>query len=229
MRLIVMSDIHGNLTALDAVAASLPPADRVIVAGDLCLEGPRPAETWDRLQELGWELIMGNTDRDIVENPPSVKSHARDVIAWTRQQLGADRIAGLKQLPFSRRAGPDKTVLAVHANPKTMDQHLRPDMTPDELRPFLEGVEAEIIAFGHLHTPYIRPVGGYVLVDVSSVGHPKDRDLRASYTIFEWDGLRRSITNIRVPYDVEKTVHELRTCGMPHGDKEAESLLKASY
>jgi len=229
MRLVVMSDIHGNLTALNAVIAALPPADRIIVAGDLCLEGPRPAEVWDRLQELGAELLMGNTDRDIVQDAGDAKPRKRAMIEWAREQLGPDRVRAMAAMPFSRRAGPDGVLLAVHANPRTMDEHLYPDMTPEQLQPYLKDVEAEIIAFGHLHVPYIRPVANYVLVDVSSVGHPKDHDLRASFTVFEWEGLTRRITNVRVPYDVERTVDEMRTSGMPYGEKEAADLLRASY
>lgn len=229
MRVIVLSDIHGNLTALEAVAAALPPADRVIAAGDFCLEGPQPARVWDLLQDLGWDLLMGNTDRDIATAPAGLKRKKAAIMEWTRAQLGPARIVDLASLPFSRRAGPDDALLVVHANPVTMDRHLYPTMTEEELRPFLNGVQAEVIAFGHLHIPYIRPVLDHVLVDVSSVGHPKDHDRRAAFTLFEWNGGARAITQYRVPYDVERTVHQLRTCGMPYGEEEADDLLKASY
>jgi predicted phosphodiesterase len=230
VRVILLSDIHGNLPALEAVAESLPEHDRVIVAGDLCLEGPKPAEVVDLLQELGWELLMGNTDRDIV-SPPQMKERKRDIVRWTRDQLGPERVRDLGALPFSRFVieGGAQLAMVVHANPLTMDDHLYPTMSEAELEPYLEPLEAEVLAFGHLHIPYVRPVNGRLLVDVSSVGHPKDLDARAAYTLVEWEAGRRSVTQVRVPYDVDRTVYLMRHGGMPHAEHEVESLLKASY
>lgn len=226
-----MSDIHGNRVALEAVAAHLPDCDRVIVAGDLCLEGPRPAEVLDLLLERGWDLVMGNTDRDVVSPASDEKESKRQVVEWTREQLGQERLQLLAALPFSRTVTADgrERALVVHANPLTMDRHLYPTMSEEELKPYLEGVQAELIAFGHLHIPYVRPVLGRMLVDVSSVGHPKDRDLRAAYTVIEWNGDVRSITQVRVPYDVERAVEQLRQSGMPTAEHEIASLLRAAY
>jgi predicted phosphodiesterase len=230
MRSIFLSDIHGNLHALSAVVDALPPHDQVFVAGDLCLEGPHPAEVWDRLEELGWPMVMGNTDRDIVSTPANAKAGKHGaVIQWTREQLGEERLRKLASLPFSLRGGQNDAVLVVHANPKNMDQHLYPTMSEEELTPYLAGVEAEVVVFGHLHIPYVRPVLGRLLVDVSSVGHPKDRDLRAAFTVIEWEGESRSVTQVRVPYDLEATVRALRESGMPRAEKEIASLRKASY
>jgi putative phosphoesterase len=230
MRLVVMSDIHGNLEALRSVEASLPDHDRVVVAGDHCLEGPRPAEVVDMLRDLGWELLMGNTDRDIVFPPADMNRRKLDVVDWARRRLGPERVEWLATLPFSISIQAEGvTVLAVHANPVTMDEHLQPTMSEEELAPYLSGVEADIVAFGHLHTPYVRPVGKFLLVDVSSVGHPKDCDLRSAYTVFDWGGGRRSVNQVRIPYDVERTVADLRSGDMPYAAEEIESLLKASY
>ncbi len=231
MRVVLMSDIHGNLAALDAVIRHVPAVDRVIVAGDLCLEGPDPVGVLDRLSDLGWELVMGNTDRDILERPEDLKPEKRALVDWTREQLGDERLSRLAALPFSRDiwAGNTKRGLVVHANPRTMNHHLFPTMTEDDLEPYLDGVDAGLLAFGHLHIPYVRPVRGILLVDVSSVGHPKDQDLRAAYTVVEWDGDIRSVTQIRVPYDVERTTNLMLRCGMPDAETRVEALLKASY
>jgi predicted phosphodiesterase len=226
-----MSDIHGNLPALQAVQRSLPDCDAVFVAGDLCLEGPCPADVLDLLEESGWTLIMGNTDRDIVRPPQSGKQLKLDRIAWTRAALGAERLERLASLPFSATCtheGADE-VLVVHANPINMDEHLPPTLSESELAPYLRGVTANVVAFGHLHTPYIRPVNGVILLDVSSVGHPKDLDRRAAYTIITWNQEERSIQQIRIPYDLEHTVTLLRASDMPGADEQIESLLKASY
>ena len=204
--------------------------DTVIVAGDLCLEGPCPAEVMDTLDALGWSLVMGNTDRDIVERPP-LKEGKANRVDWARERLGVDRLERLSRLPLSqcRSFGEDSRLLAVHANPLNLDEHLYPTMSEDELRPFIEGMNAQILAFGHLHIPYIRPVSGVLLVDVSSVGHPKDLDRRAAYTVLMVDGTYRAVCQTRVPYDVEETVRLLRESDMPGADKQAQALLNASY
>jgi putative phosphoesterase len=230
-RAIFMSDIHGNLPALEAVLRSLPDHDAVFVAGDLCLEGPRPAQVLDLLWDAGWTLVMGNTDRDIVSPSDSAKPLKRDRVEWTRGVLGAERLDRLASLPFSVRCnGPGiDSVLVVHANPRNMDEHLSPTLSPSQLSSYLTEIDADILVFGHLHTPYIRPVDGLLLVDVSSIGHPKDRDRRAAYTIITWDGTSRSIEQVRIQYDVEQAVTLLRTSDMPGADEQIESLLTASY
>lgn len=230
-RAVFMSDIHGNLPALEAVRRSLPEHDAVYVAGDLCLEGPCPAEVLDLVTESGWTCVMGNTDRDLVSPPGPTDGFNNGRLHWSRRQLGDERLQRLGALPFSVTCTPGEGdgVLVVHANPLNMDEHLPPTLSAAELEPYLRGVETEIVVFGHLHTPYIRPVNGKVLVDVSSVGHPKDRDRRAAYTIMTWDGDRRSIEQVRVPYDIDRTIALLRASDMPGAEEYIAFLLKASY
>jgi putative phosphoesterase len=230
-RAIFMSDIHGNLPALDAVRRSLPEHDAVVVAGDHCLEGPCPAQVLDCLAESGWSLIKGNTDRDIVSPPQTTNQLKLDRVTWTRNALGSRRLEQLASLPFSTTCAGEGTdeVLVVHANPLNMDEHLPPTLSENKLKPYLREVTADIVVFGHLHTPYIRPVSGVLLVDVSSVGHPKDGDRRAAYTIITWDGEQRSVEQVRIPYDVDRTVELLRASDMPGAEEQIDSLLKASY
>lgn len=226
-----MSDIHGNLPALEAARESLPVHDQVVVAGDLCLEGPCPAEVFDRLREWKWTLLMGNTDRDTVNPPAQAKRKKTAQIAWARSQLGPERLTALGALSFSARVGDGKghDALVVHANPLNLDDQLDPTMTEEELAPYLAAVDAEVLAFGHLHIPYVRPVGNVLLMDVASVGHPKDCDRRAAFTVLEWDDGVRSVTQVRVPYDLQRTIDLMMEREMPGQEKEAADLLRASY
>jgi predicted phosphodiesterase len=227
---ILMSDIHGNLPALEAVAASLPEHDAVYVAGDLCLEGPKPAEVVDFLRQREWQCVVGNTDRDIVEGGEG--DSAKDQrIRWTRDQLGEERLRWLADLPFERRVQVDgrEAILVVHANPLNLETQLAPDMSEKKLQPFLQGVTADILAFGHIHLPYLRTVKGILLADVSSVGHPKDLDRRAAYTVMRLDGDRRAAEQVRIPYDLARTAELLRGSGMPGAEEQIESLYRASY
>lgn len=228
--IVLMSDIHGNMTALEAVAASLPPHDAVYVAGDLCLEGPKPAEVVDFVRGHGWQAVLGNTDQDIVEGKDDGSIKAQRV-QWTREQLGMGRIQWLAALPFRRTVTVDgrDAILVVHANPLDIETQLRPDMSDKKLKPFLADVHADILAFGHIHLPYLRTVDGILLADVSSVGHPKDLDRRAAYTVIRLEGDCRSAEQARVPYDMDRTAELLRGSGMPGAEEEVESLFKASY
>jgi predicted phosphodiesterase len=229
MRVVLMSDIHGNLPALRAVSESLPASDEVVVAGDHCLDGPCPDGTLDLLAELGWTLVVGNTDRDIVSDRTDVSQAKRDRITWTRERLGRDRLETLGALPFSRTVQmPDSTLLVVHANPLNLHDHLRPTMSDRALAPYLEGTKARYIAFGHLHTPYVRPAVDHVLLNVASVGHPKDGDTRTGYTVIDVDGGAQTIQQVRIPYDLGETVRLLRESDMPGAGRQIEELYAAS-
>jgi predicted phosphodiesterase len=225
-----MSDVHGNLPALMAVQRVLPEYDTAIVAGDLCLEGPCPSEVLDLLDEYNWSLVLGNTDRDVAFPSSEEDANKAQLIAWTRERLGHDRIERLASLPRHVRIESDSiAALVVHANPLNLDDQLYPTMSEEALRPYLETVDAEILCFGHLHIPYVRPVLGVLLADVSSVGHPKDHDLRAAFTILTFDGGMRSVEQVRVPYDIDATVNFIRQSDMPNAEQAIESLLKAAY
>jgi len=168
MRVAVLSDIHGNLLALEAVLADLDAiggADAVVVAGDLCIDGPQPRQTLQRLRALGFPLVQGNTDRDLALAPTATAgSEQAALLDWTRQELGEDGLAYLRQLPFEHRVqGPsaDQAILIVHANPQNQDEPLRPFAPEAQIIPLLDAVPADVavVAFGHLHLPFTREVG----------------------------------------------------------------------
>lgn len=106
MRIAVISDIHGNQLALEAVLRDLeeqPRCDELVIAGDLCLNGPRPREVLRIIQELHCPVIQGNVDLETVTQAPEKGEKKRSVIGWTREQIGQDGIAYLAALPFSYR------------------------------------------------------------------------------------------------------------------------------
>ncbi len=121
--------------------------------------------------------------------------------------------------------------MMVHANTRDLETHIDPDASPAEVARLLAGMPetATAVAFGHLHVPYVRRVDGRLLIDVASVGPPKDGDPRAAYAIAEFrDGAWQAAIH-RVAYDVEKTVAAIRASGMPHPKKRIDDLRKASY
>jgi hypothetical protein len=151
-------------------------------------------------------------------------------IAWTRREVGERWISWLKELPFAMRIGDDENqLLIVHANPKSGDEHIWPDADDATLERLVGDEEAPVIAFGHLHIPYVRLWRGKLLVNVASAGLPKDGDPRASYAIFSeraggWEAKHR-----RVPFDVKKVATQLADCGIPESAELIATLRRHRY
>lgn len=236
MRIAIISDIHGNQLALEAVLHDLalqPGCDLLVVAGDLCLNGPCPREVLHTVQNLHCPVIQGNVDLETVTRAPFSGSHKRSTVSWTREQIGQSGIDYLASLPFSYRVtnptGLD--LLVVHANPVNLEDALRPEADDATLESLLGRLDARIgaLAFGHLHKAYIRTWRQFLLVDVASCGLPRDSDRRAAYGILTWQQNRWEAEIRRVPYDVLAVVRQIRDCGMPNAEKRTDVLLKARY
>ena len=237
LRIAVVSDIHGNLQALQAVLDDVSrrgPFDQLIAAGDYCLNGPDPALAFDVIREHADLLLKGNTDRDIVDegtSDPEIGGKKRASIAWTREQLGDDRIAALDELVFEERVEPPGGALhVVHANPRDLNRHIFPDMPEDDVLALIGDIDADVLVFGHLHIPYRRRIGGPQLFDVASCGAPRDGDRRAAWGSFSWSpetGWRGTIH--RTPYDHGATALRIIESGMPHPTRRIRELLRATY
>ena len=234
MRIAILSDIHGNLRGLDACLDDLAAqggADVLAVAGDLCMDGPRPVEVIERLREVDAVCLRGNTDRAIADlDEASSYPEEEDSLAWQRERLGEARVTWLRELPFSLHFGTGSDgLLVVHANPKTDDEHIWPDASDAFLERVTDGVLERTIAFGHLHLPYVRVWRERLLVDVSSAGLPKDGDPRASYAIFTQRSGGWQVKHRRVVFDVEKVVHDIEKSGMPDAERRVKVLRRHRY
>jgi len=235
MKVAVLSDIHGFSIALDRVLADIAreqDIDHIIVAGDLCEEGPDPAGVLDRLREINAIVLQGNTDRDIAN-----ATRSSNGAKYTMDQIGEDGLEYLRELPFSKRISPPGGIapaddlLVVHANPFDQDRHIRPDAGPQELQELIGDTQASVIAFGHLHIAYVRPLQQLTLVDVSAVGNPKDGDLRSKWGLITWDedDQEWTATLHYVDYPLEETEAQILGSDMPNAKKVLNKLRKASY
>jgi putative phosphoesterase len=235
MRIAVLSDIHGNLLALDACLADLESqgsADAIVVAGDLCLGGPKPKKVLQRLEEIGAACVRGNTDRYLSEDSSGEKRSQVESaqIAWTRHEIGERWAAWLKDLPFALRIGEDNNqLLIVHANPLTDDEHLWPDADETTLRRLIGKEKATTLAFGHLHLPYVRVWRGKLLANVASAGLPKDGDPRAAYAILTEREGGWQVKHRRVAFDVKKVATQLVDCGIPDSVELIATLRRHRY
>lgn len=240
MRIAVLSDIHGNLPALEAVCDDLRQrgADQVVVLGDLAFKGPHPRQCIDRVRSLNpVAVIQGNTDQWLVEGLPPRFTEADDsgrrmiqVHRWTLERLDDASRDFLTGLPFSYTASlGGEGVLFVHATPASNVAWVPLSASDDELQTHFHHPEATFFVTGHVHTPGLRRLpDGRSIVNAGSVGLPWDGDWRASYAILEGDGQRTAVNLIRVPYDIERTVREARRLGMPDADAYGEALSRGT-
>lgn len=233
-----MSDVHGYDLALATVLADIAagePVDETIVAGDLCEVGPAPAAVLDLLRRGRFTVLLGNTDRDLVEASEDGPSGAAE--RYALDQIGEAGVAYLASLPLARRitppggTSPDDDLLAVHANPHDVDDRLHPAMSDRELREVLGETRAAVVAFGHVHIAYTRQLGPTLLADVSAVGNPKDRDLRCKYGRFTWDAPTRGwqAEIRRLPYPLEATAEQILASNLPDPERTLRKLKQASY
>jgi putative phosphoesterase len=236
MRLAIVSDIHGNLTALEAVIADLRNCspDLILHGGDLAAGGARPREVIDRVRELGWQGVLGNTD-EMLYRPASLtefasrSEHLRtlfaaiaEMAAYTRDLVGSERIDWLQALPTIESVGP---VGLVHASPENTWQSPGPNATDDELESVYQGLGKPIAVYAHIHHPYVRRVGRAVIANTGSVSLSYDGDARASYLLVDDEGPRIC----RVAYDLSAEAKALAGSGLPYSQWVADTLQKASF
>src|SRR6266581_3708134 len=132
MRIAIISDIHGNQLALEAVLQDLerqPAIDQLVVAGDLCLNGPCPREVLETVRGLHCPVLQGNVDEEVVTQAPDKGEKKRNTAAWTREQIGQEGIDYLSSLPHSHRIvnSHGNDLLIVHANPLNLEDAIFPN------------------------------------------------------------------------------------------------------
>lgn len=223
MRIALFSDAHGNLTALRAVLAAIDahrPVQMVVAAGDHCLAGARPAETWDALQGAGCVCIYGNED-DVLfhdrEGFPGSRwnAHNRALRETTRTALGPERLAAMRAMPRSLRLSPapGQDVLVVHANIHgPYGYAFNATMPEATITRLYGGANARVICCGHYHEAAVRTwedAGERVaLVNVASVSLPVDKQPLAGFTLLDWNGAAWAARQFRVPYDAAERAAE---------------------
>ncbi len=229
MRLLIISDVHGNKEALDAVMAV--PHDDVICLGDLVDYGPSPGECIDLLIDQKISTIMGNHDSAVAFRMDcgcgyQYKHLSQSTREYTWAVLRDTQIEFLRKLPLNHeRMENGKKLYFAHGSPVSFYDYIKPDTTEDAIKELIKGVDAEFIFIGHSHLPFVRKVGDVTLVNPGSVGQPRDGDTRASCAVFDTGTLQAEI--IRVEYDVEGVFRKIRT-NMPNAD-ELIAILKRGY
>ena len=173
-------DVHGNLPALEAVLAEIPEEATIVVGGDVCAGGEQSSETLELLRSLGDRVkwLRGNTDRELKPGEPGLASP--EFIEPARAKLSEEQIDFLYSLPPT--VAIDR-VLFCHASPRN-DLDIFTERTPEERIAFLfEGVDADVVVVGHVHTQYERTIAGKRVINSGSVGMPYEPEPGAYWTL----------------------------------------------
>lgn len=219
LRVAVVSDIHGNLLALDAVMTDIEAegVDQIWCAGDLAFGGPWASECIARVRDAGWPTVKGNTDVWITGDPQTVEDEAERI--WLQEMaaghnISPDDAAWLSGLPIGH-SGPG-SILMVHGTPNSPFFAPGPGASSAEFAEY-EAVAALVI-FGHVHHSFVRRLAdGTTVMNPGSVGMPADGP-NASYAIIEATGPEFTIINRKVPYDRRGASAQARVVGGVVGD-----------
>jgi putative phosphoesterase len=226
-RVAVITDIHANLPALEAVfeAIERTGVDALYCGGDLVGYGPHPNEVCALIEERGIPTIYGNYDhaigRDLEDCGCAYRDqHDRELgqlsIAWTLAHTSRPSKEFMRGLPFDRRFELGRNrVRLVHGSPRKVNEYLFADKPARTFERIAAGADCDVLVFGHTHQPWIREYGGVLFVNCGSVGKPKDGDPRAALALLELDGDRVAAEIDRIDYDAEAVGRELAAVGLP--------------
>ena len=220
-RIAVISDIHGNMPALEAVLEDIMSRNikRIVCLGDLAGKGPSPTKTVDMIKEHCEVVIKGNWDYYLTEQ------EGKEVLMWHQSRLGAERLKYMKELPiYTEFYISGKLLRLCHASPNdlfhrvylTTEHNKR--MKLFEATPTLNA-EADVVGYGDIHGAHIDYLEGKTIFNVGSVGNPLDMT-QASYGIIEGklhdkNLLPLLISIVRVPYDIDLAVYHAEITDMP--------------
>ena len=240
MRILLLSDIHSNLEALEACLHSVPSFEAVVNLGDIVGYGASPNEVTSKVREMGGSVVRGNHDRVVagLDNVETFNPVAALAALWNRDQLTADHLEWLRALPQGPMAlAQCPGVQFVHGAPEDEDRYV---VTIADSLETLAIAEASVTFFGHTHIQgifYLRSgvvenlypeygtigniekwefplqTGASYMINPGSIGQPRDGDWRAAFALFDSD--ERVVTFYRVPYDLRAAQERILAANLP--------------
>jgi putative phosphoesterase len=228
-RIAVLSDLHGNSAATEAVLAAIDETapDSIYCLGDLVGYGARPNETIDLIRGRAIPTIMGNYDDGVgfdrddcgcAYKDSEEEARGQQSLFWTRQETSEENKAYLRALlPEIRFGAEGVRFRLVHGSPRRMNEYLFADRDPGSLERIARSADCDVLIFGHTHVPWVKQIAGVLMVNEGSVGKPKDGDPRAAWALVVVEpGRPVSVEIRRVPYDVAAMAAAIRaTDGLP--------------
>lgn len=227
MKIAIFADVHSNLLGLLAVLADIRQrdVDATYCLGDLVGYGPRPNEVIELLSQENIPTIMGNYDDAIgnmrficgcdYKNEQAMKLGESSII-WTKEHTSEENKAWLRQLPERLEFAADGLkFLLVHGSPRQLNEYLFENTSEEVLAQFLVKSKCDVLACGHTHLPYHKPVAGGHVINVGSAGKPKHGNANVGYALVNVTEGNLTVEFIQVPYDFEQTASEIEVVGLP--------------
>jgi predicted phosphodiesterase len=240
VRILILSDIHANLEALEACLAAAPPYDRVFNLGDIVGYGANPNEVTERARDLGSVFVRGNHDKACagITSLDHFNPVAGVAVLWTRGRLTASNFEFLRELPQGP-VSPLHGLQCVHGSPRDEDEYV---LTAHDAYTILAAARVPLTLFGHTHVQgaywidetnekegiiaprYASHAGqqefrlplaktAKYMVNPGSIGQPRDGDPRAAFALY--DDVEISLTFHRVPYNIKQTQTKILSAGLP--------------
>jgi len=231
-KIAILSDIHGNLPALEAVLAQVAAEgiERVVCLGDVATLGPQPREVIARLRALGCPVVMGNTDAILLAPQRDAGAMGdgwrnEDFDRWCAARLTADDLAYLRtfQPTISVRLGDGVTLLCYHGSPRSYDERITAETTEEALHEMLAETPAQLYAGGHTHQQLLRRHRDALVLNPGAVGFAKDaippaapigNPSWAEYAVIARDGGQLDVSLRRVPFDLDALFAALDASGI---------------
>ncbi|HEX5924015.1 MAG TPA: metallophosphoesterase family protein [Baekduia sp.] len=234
----VITDIHGNLPALQAALARIDELriETIYCGGDLVGYGPHPNEVCALIEDRGIPTIYGNYDyaigRDLDDcGCAYITPHDRELgqlsVIWTLANTDQRSKDFMKGLPFDLHFGvSDRRIHLVHGSPRKVNEYLFEDKPASLYERLAAGEDDDVLVFGHTHRPWVHDFDGVRFVNCGSVGKPKDGDPRGAFAILKAGIDTVDVTIERVEYDADAVAAEVRSAGLP--GEFADKLLLAA-
>lgn len=244
MKIAIISDIHGNMQALETVLDDIKKnkCDKIFCLGDLAMAGPEPQTTVEKIKNMHdsceLELIQGNTDEMIGEYAKSVSKTLKSAFPIMGAALDndivvipKDLIKFLKELPSQKELTVEGVkILLVHGSPRKNNENIFPDLPIVKIEEMLENVDAEVIFCGHTHIPCgYQTTKKQTVINVGSVGRPFTPDAKACYLIAEFSNGAFSVMHRKIDYDREKAAGILAQRDFIGADKLAKILINPEF
>lgn len=221
MRVALISDLHGNLTALETVLEDLDHErpDRVLCLGDVAATGPQPRETVELLRGVGCTVVMGNADDELLQAIPDAGNEEGrkfvEIDRWCAEQLAPEHLDYLREFrpTLEVSLGSERTLLCFHGSPLSFDDIVVATTPEEELARVFPERGAAVMAGGHTHGQFVRQYGETMLINPGSVGlNPPV----AEYALVDLEDRRLVVELRRLPLDTVKIRRAALDSGMPH-------------
>ncbi|WP_211749315.1 metallophosphoesterase family protein [Paenibacillus sp. Marseille-Q4541] len=229
MKMAIISDIHGNATALETVLRDISNKgiSDIIVLGDLVFRGPEPKKVLNLLRSTSALVLKGNTDEWIIRGikKNEVPSTDYDMMSlerhWTIDQLTAEDLNYLESLPIecSLTLSATMSIHCFHATPYDLFEVILPSESIDVFREkIMTKQQASIYAYAHTHHPLLRYIDGKCIVNPGGVGYTFDGFTQSSYAIVEEENGQLRVSIERIKYDVDRVVNLYEQLRYPNAE-----------